>query len=112
MLATIGTLPASAQTTMEDAEAAYWRGDYVTALAGFRPYAEQRNADAQSYLGDMYDRGQGVPEDDAEAVRWYRLAAEQGLASAQLNLGVMHARGEGVPEDDAEAVRWYRLAAE
>ena len=92
MLATIGTLPASAQTTMEDAEAAYWRGDYVTALAGLRPYAEQRNADAQSYLGDMYDRGQGVPEDDAEAVRWYRLAAEQGLASAQLNLGVMYAR--------------------
>ena len=41
MLATIGTLPASAQTTMEDAEAAYLRGDYVPALAGFRPYAEQ-----------------------------------------------------------------------
>ena len=56
--------------------------------------------------------GEGVPEDDAAAIRWYRLAAEQGNAGAQLNLGLMYTRGEGVPQDDAEAVRWYRLAAE
>ena len=53
-----------------------------------------------------------MPEDDAEAGRWYRLAAEQGDAAAQRNLGLMYANGRGVPEDDAEAVRWYRLAAE
>ena len=55
---------------------------------------------------------EGVPQDDAEAVKWYRLAAEQGNASAQYNLGVGYANGEGVPQDDAEAVKWYRLAAE
>ena len=60
----------------------------------------------------MYSNGEGVPENDAEAVRWYRLAAEQGDATAQNNLGFMYARGEGVPEDDVEAVKWYRLAAE
>ena len=60
----------------------------------------------------MYANGEGVPENDAEAVRWYRLAAEQGHATAQSNLGVMHAKGEGVLKDNAEAVRWYRLAAE
>ncbi len=60
----------------------------------------------------MYATGQGVPEDDAEAVRWYRLGTEQGNAAAQLNLGLMYDNGEGVPEDDAEAVRWFRLAAE
>ena len=53
-----------------------------------------------------------MPEDDAEAVRWYRLAADQGDANAQYNLGLKYASGEGVPEDDAEAVRWYRLAAD
>ena len=31
-------------------------------------------------LGLMYDSGEGVPEDDKEAVKWYRLAAEQGNA--------------------------------
>ena len=40
--------------------------------------AEQGHADAQYNLGLMYDYGGGVPEDDAEAVRWYRKAAEQG----------------------------------
>jgi TPR repeat protein len=60
----------------------------------------------------MYDEGEGVPENNAEAVRWYRLAAEQGYARAQSNLGFMYSNGEGVPENNAEAVRWYRLAAE
>ena len=45
--------------------------------------AEQGNANAQFNLGLMYANGEGVPEDDAEAVRWYRLAAEQGNANAQ-----------------------------
>jgi TPR repeat protein len=53
-----------------------------------------------------------VPEDVAEAAKWYRMAAEQGLASAQFNLGLSYVSGEGVPEDVAEAVKWYRMAAE
>ncbi len=60
----------------------------------------------------MYDNGEGVPQDYAEAVKWYRLAAEQGDASAQYNLGIMYINGKGVPQDYAEAVKWYRLAAE
>ena len=54
----------------------------------------------------MYDRGEGVPQNDAEAVRWYRMAAEQGVALAQYSLGVMYANGRGVPQDDIEAARW------
>ena len=67
---------------------------------------------AQFSLGVMYDNGEGVPQDNAEAVKWYRLAAEQGDADAQFNLGRMYDNGEGVPQDYAEAVKWYRLAAE
>ena len=74
--------------------------------------AEQGSAAAQYNLGLKYANGDGVFEDDAEAVCWYRLAAEQGLATAQSNLGLMYANGDGVPEDGVEAVRWYRLAAE
>ena len=70
------------------------------------------NLDAQYNLGLMYDNGEGVPQDYAEAVKWYRLAAEQGHAKAQYNLGLMYDNGEGVPQDYAEAVKWYRLAAE
>ena len=77
-----------------------------------RQAAEQGEAMAQFNLGNMYDFGRGVLEDDAEAVRWFRMAAEQGYAMAQYNLGSMYAHGEGVLKDDAAAVRWYRMAAE
>jgi uncharacterized protein len=53
-----------------------------------------------------------VPQDYAEAVRWYRLAADQGNADAQAGLGYMYALGHGVPSDYVEAVRWFRLAAD
>ena len=78
-----------------------------------RERAEQGDAVAQRRLGDSYRTGyQGVPQDGAEAVRWYRLAAEQGDADAQYVVGIMYANGQGVPQDNAEAARWYRLAAE
>jgi hypothetical protein len=96
----------------EDGVAAYERGDYATALRLWRPLAEQGDANAQSNLGFMYEKGRGVPQDEAEAVKWYRLAAEQGYANAQSNLGFMYEKGRGVPQDDGEAVKWYRLAAE
>ena len=60
----------------------------------------------------MYDKGEGVPEDDQEAVKWFRKAAERGDSTAQFNLGIKYHVGEGVPEDDQEAVKWFRKAAE
>ena len=90
---------------------AYNRGDYAAALAEWRPLAEQGLAKAQHNLGLMYENGQGVPEDDKEAVKWYRMAAEQGDASAQNNLGLMYAKGEGVPMDGAVAYMWFNIAA-
>ena len=59
----------------------------------------------------MYFEGQGVPQDDKEAFKWYRLAAKQGQVEAQYNLGAMYFKGQGVPQDYKEALKWYRLAA-
>jgi|TARA_B110000908_G_scaffold24602_1_gene28222 TPR repeat protein len=77
-----------------------------------RKAAEQGDAEAQSNLGRMYDGGEGVPEDDVEAMKWYRKAAEQGLAMAQYNLGGMYASGKGETRDYVEAVKWLRKAAD
>ena len=90
---------------------AYAQGDYATALKEWRPLAEQGIARAQSNLGSMYEYGEGVPQDDKEAARWYRLAADQGYAIAQSNLGLMYEYGEGVPQDDVQARMWLNLAA-
>jgi len=77
-----------------------------------RKLAEAGNAVAQNHLGFMYQYGEGVPRDAAEALKWYRKAADQGYALAQNNLGVMYANGNGVPRDAAEAIKWYRKAAD
>ena len=90
---------------------AYGSGDFATALRELTPLAEQGDAKAQFFLGNMYSIGQGVPQDHAEAVKWFRLAAEQGLAEAQNNLGVSYTVGKGVPQDDITAHMWFNLAA-
>jgi hypothetical protein len=59
----------------------------------------------------MYGNGKGVPQDYAEAVKWYKLAAAQGNAYAQYNLGAMYELGQGVPMDDVRAHMWLNLAA-
>ena len=61
--------------------------------------------------GHLYDKGQGVPQDYAQAALWYRKAAEQGYAVAQYNLGRLYDDGRGVPQDYAEAYFWLDLAA-
>ena len=61
---------------------AYDAGDYQTALQEWRPLADQGDVDAQYNLALMYLNGQGVPQDFAEAARWYQLAAEQGFPKA------------------------------
>ena len=102
---------------------AYKEGDYVTAFSVFQPlaenkgflslfYAEEDVINAQSNLGEMYQKGNGVPQDDKTAVKWYTLAAEQGNANAQNNLGFMYQYGKGIPQDHKTAVKWYTLAAE
>ena len=104
--------------------------------------AENGVVEAQYTLASMYANGQGVPQDDQKAVKWYRLAVEQGhagakaniyslakkrvpdalkllindaengSAEAQINLAMMHQLGLGVPQDDQEAIKWYRFVAE
>ena len=71
----------------------------------------QGQAEAQFNLGVSYKAGQGVPQDYAEAVRWYRLAAVQGNTNAQYNLGVMYEEAQGVALDYVRAHTWFNLSA-
>ncbi|MBX6321229.1 MAG: sel1 repeat family protein [Rhodospirillaceae bacterium] len=109
LLAPAGTPPARAGVA--EGIAAYKAQDYATALRAFRAEAERGVAEAQFYLGWMYDNATGVEHDDAEAARWYRHAAEQGYAPAQHYLGLLYADGEGVGQDLAQAETWFHRAA-
>jgi hypothetical protein len=76
----------------------------------WKSVADQGHAEAQSSLGVMYAKGQGVPQSDKEAAVWYRKAADQGHASAQYILGIMHAQGTGIPLDLGNALHWLQKA--
>ena len=70
----------------EDGMASYNRGDYVPAINLFRPLAQAGNAKAQSIMGVMYRKGQGVAPNSARAYMWLSVAAARGDAKARAEL--------------------------
>ena len=59
----------------------------------------RRSPIVQHGLGIQYLEGKGVPQDYAEAAKWFLKAAEQDFPLAQFNLGLMYVGGIGVPQD-------------
>jgi TPR repeat protein len=115
ILILVGLLLASASAfagDLEDAKAAYERGDYATAVSKLTTAAKQGNSHAQFNLGVMYFYGDGVSRDQDKGVYWFMKAAEQGYAVAQHNLGYMYFSGEGVPKNHKKALYWRTQAAE
>jgi hypothetical protein len=90
---------------------AFDRANYATALKVWLPLAEQGDQAAQTYVGEIFEKGLGVQPDHATAATWYRRAAERGYSRAALNLGNLYERGLGVPRDPAQALSWYQRAA-
>jgi len=58
----------------------------------------------------MYRRGDGIPQDYAEALSWFRKSAEQGQSAALYMLGAMYRDGEGVSQDFTEAYYLFNLS--
>ena len=111
VVAAVAAQAQSLEERMRTAAAAYEHKDYATAVAVWRPLAEQGNAEAQTLLGAMYWSGDGLPRNHAEAAKWYLRAAQQGYARAQNDIGFMYGFGEGIPpRDDVQAYKWISLA--
>ena len=102
---------AAATAEFQRGYARYQGGDYRQALTEWRRAAAQGDAPAESNLGVMYTKGQGVPQNYAKALKWYRLAAAQHFAMAEFSLGFVYTYGQGVPQNYAKALKWFRRAA-
>jgi transglutaminase-like putative cysteine protease len=85
---------------------------YKLALSRLTPFAESGSAQAQSYVGTMYESGLGVDRDYREAVRWFLMAAEQGDAYSQAHVGYLYEQGLGVARDEKLGAQWYTKAAD
>jgi hypothetical protein len=90
---------------------AYDRANYQTALTVWLPQAESGDAEAQTYVGEIFEKGLGRPVDFAEAAQWYGKAAAQNYSRAQMNLAYLTEQGLGVAKDPLKALNLYRQAS-
>ena len=63
-------------------------------------------------LGEIYEQGYVVKQDDEQAAYWYTKSAEQGNTGAQVDLGYLYEVGKGVSQSYEQAVYWYTKSAE
>jgi TPR repeat protein len=79
-------------------------------LAWYESKARAGEPWAQGYLGALYEAGQWVKQDDAQAALWYRQAGEAGHMFAQWRMATFYREGRGgLPQDKAEANRWSMM---
>lgn len=104
-------LSGEAYAAFAEGEAALNQKDFVAAFAMLKPDADAGNAQAQTYIGRMYRKGQGVAKDPLLAATWFQKAASQGEWEASNTLATMYRLGEGVPQDFQKAMQWYMEAA-
>jgi len=72
--------------------------------------AEAGDADAQTNVGEIFERGLGGEPNYDAALIWYRKAAAQGNTRAQFAIGTFYEQGLAVAKDPLEALNWYRQA--
>ncbi len=88
-----------------------WQAAQAQPVSQLEQAARNGNVAAATYLGSLYENGQGVPRDDAMAAHWFAFAARRGDPVAQNNLAMMYQTGQGVPQDTRRAIELYRQAA-
>jgi len=91
---------------------AYDRASQASTLKVWLPLAQRGDAEAQTYVGEAYEKGYGLSPDNGAAAAWYLKAAEQGFPRAAIDLGNLFEQGLGLEKDPEMAKYWYRQASE
>ncbi|MHA1538032.1 MAG: tetratricopeptide repeat protein [Alphaproteobacteria bacterium] len=96
--------------TFEEAEAAYKKGDYKTAMRIVFPLANRGDPRAQDLLSDMYWSGRGIDRDRCKSTKWADKAARQNLGRAQYSMAWAYFSGHGVYRNSELTYRWALAA--
>lgn len=87
---------------------AYDRAEIKQALRIWMETAQGGDPEAMTNVGEIYERGMGVPPDYKAAAEWYQKASDKGYSRALFNLGTMYEQGLGVEQDQLKALNLYR----
>lgn len=90
---------------------AHDRANFKTALKVWLPLAQGGDPKAQTYVGEIYEKGFGTQPNYTKAANWYQKAATQGYARAKMSLGSLYERGLGVSRNNTQALNLYRDAS-
>jgi|GEM_PF-1304086 len=110
LVATIGLAPV-AWADMERAYDLLDAEQYEEAYREFLPHAQEGDTRAMIEVGLLFLNGNGVEQDDAQALFWINQAANARVPFAQYVLGFMTQHGRGMPADPIAAVVLYEQAA-
>jgi TPR repeat protein len=66
--------------------------DYAIAAYWYERAAEQGDTGAAYILASMYEQGDGVPQDEQRALRWYVEASADGEPAARIKAEELKAR--------------------
>lgn len=79
----------------------------------WRPLADRGNAEAETWLGVLYEEGHAVEKDEQKSVSLMRQAAAQGYSEAICFLGQRYIAGfDGLPHDVEQGLALMRTASE
>jgi TPR repeat protein len=70
-----------------------------------------RVTEALTKIGEMYEKGDGLPNSSAEALKWYRKAADQGSAEASMHIAALVTAGSPTNVNYQEALQRCENAA-
>ena len=85
------------------AETAWKAKDFKKMAEWYQRAADLGNQTAQYFMGEAYEKGEGVEQDFKKAAEWYRKSSDKGEILARHALGVCYLNGRGVEKDTAKA---------
>lgn len=86
----------------------YDRANLKTALSIWLPAAHLEDAEAQYYVGSIYEKGFNGTPDYAQAAYWYEKAAKNGVRKADISLALLYEKGLGVEKNNVIALEKYQ----
>jgi TPR repeat protein len=98
----------------------YRNQDYISTLKTPMQIAEDiealltpsEMAEVEYSIGEAYHDGDGMPQNDAQAIRWWMRAAERGYRLATYALVSAYTDDESVHEDYIKAYMWFCIGEE